>query len=341
MSNSYPVDVGIVLTGATANDFESLVAIRIEAMQESLARIGRFDPVRARERFRLGFAPEHTRHIVAKGQRVGFVVTKPTSDAVHLDHLYIHPAWQGQGIGASVLQLIFSEADAQGLSIRVGALRESASNRFYIRHGFELIEQAEFDNYYIRAAKRPAMTLIRPAAEHLPSYVTALERGWSADNVRGAVAATEELLRIQTDSAAFINSMEDREAKGPPVTLPDGSVVNRIPGFRRWLWDGEFCGSIGLRWQPGTTDLPPHCLGHIGYAVVPWKQGQGYAKSALGQLLPQAKAVGLPFVEITTDPDNTASQHVILANGGYLVEKFDKPAQFGGKPGLRFRIMLD
>ncbi|MBP6007632.1 MAG: GNAT family N-acetyltransferase [Rhodoferax sp.] len=146
MSNSYPVDVGIVLTGATANDFESLVAIRIEAMQESLARIGRFDPVRARERFRLGFAPEHTRHIVAKGQRVGFVVTKPTSDAVHLDHLYIHPAWQGQGIGASVLQLIFSEADALGLPIRLGALRESASNRFYLRHGFELVEQAEFDN---------------------------------------------------------------------------------------------------------------------------------------------------------------------------------------------------
>jgi predicted acetyltransferase len=182
------------------------------------------------------------------------------------------------------------------------------------------------------------MQIVRPTAEHLPSYVAALEHGWSADNVRGAVAAAEELLRIQADAAAFVNSMEDREAKGPPVTLPDGSVVNRIPGFRRWLWDGEFCGSIGLRWQPGTTELPPHCLGHIGYAVVPWKQGQGYAKSALGQLLPEAKAVGLPFVEITTDLDNTASQRVILANAGYLVAQFNKPAQFGGKTGLRFRI---
>ncbi len=134
--------------------------------------------------------------------------------------------------------------------------------------------------------------------------------------------------------------MNDRAPKGPPVPLPEGPVVNRIPGFRRWLWDGEFCGSIGLRWQPGTTALPPHCLGHVGYAVVPWKQGQGYAQSALGQLLPQAKAAGLPFVDITTDPDNTASQRVILANGGYLVEKFNKPAQFGGKPGLRFRITL-
>jgi predicted acetyltransferase len=132
--------------------------------------------------------------------------------------------------------------------------------------------------------------------------------------------------------------MEDREAKGPPVTLPDGSTAARLPGFKRWLWDGEFCGSIGLRWQPGTTALPPHCLGHIGYAVVPWKQRLGYAKSALRLILPEAKAVGLPYVEITTDPDNIASQRVIEANGGTLVEHFIKPQQFGCKPGLRFRI---
>jgi len=134
--------------------------------------------------------------------------------------------------------------------------------------------------------------------------------------------------------------MEDREAKGPPVTLPDGSTVRRLPGFRRWLWDGEFCGSIGFRWQEGTTALPPHCLGHIGYAVVPWKQRLGYAKAALAQLLPEAKSIGLSFVEITTDPDNAASQRVILSNGGVLVEQFTKPLQFGGKPGLRYRIKL-
>jgi predicted acetyltransferase len=182
------------------------------------------------------------------------------------------------------------------------------------------------------------MRLGRPGPEHLASYVAALERGWSADNERGVDAAREELSRIHADAAAFLASMEDREAKGPPVTLPDGSPAKRVPGFKRWLWDGEFCGSIGLRWQPGTTALPPHCLGHIGYAVVPWKQRLGYAKSALSLILPEAKAVGLPYVEITTDPDNMASQRVIEANGGILVEHFIKPQQFGCKPGLRFRI---
>jgi predicted acetyltransferase len=151
------------------------------------------------------------------------------------------------------------------------------------------------------------MHVVRPGPEYLSSYVAALERGWSADNERGLEATREELSRIQSDAAAFLASMEDREAKGPPITLPDGSAAKRLPSFRRWLWDGEFCGSIGLRWQPGTTALPLYCLGHIGYAVVPWKQRLGYAKSALRLILPEAKAVGLPYVEITTDPDNIAS----------------------------------
>ena len=182
------------------------------------------------------------------------------------------------------------------------------------------------------------MHLVRPGPEYLASYVAALERGWSADNERGVEAAREELSRIHADAAAFLASMEDREAKGPPVILPDGSAAKRLPGFRRWLWDGEFCGSIGLRWQPGTAALPTYCLGHIGYAVVPWKQRLGYAKSALRLILPEAKAVGLSYVEITTDPDNIASRRVIEANGGILVEHFIKPEQFGRKPGLRFRI---
>ncbi len=184
------------------------------------------------------------------------------------------------------------------------------------------------------------MRLVWPAQEHLASYVAALERGWSPDNIRGEVAAREELKRIAADSAAFLAGLVDREATGPPITLPDGSTVPRLPGYRRWMWDGELCGSIGFRWQPGTAALPPHCLGHIGYAVVPWKQGRGYATLALGLLLPEARAEGLPFVELTTEPTNIASQRVIVANGGVLVERFTTPAALGATEVLRFRIDL-
>lgn len=69
---------------------------------------------------------------------------------------------------------------------------------------------------------------------------------------------------IREDANGFLRSLVDTEARGAPITLPDGTKAARLPGYFKWLWDGEFCGSIGLRWQPGTEDLPPHCLGHIG-----------------------------------------------------------------------------
>jgi len=182
------------------------------------------------------------------------------------------------------------------------------------------------------------MKLVSPSPEHLASYMAALQRGWSMTG--GAAAAQEELREIEENPSLFLARKEDREARGAPITLPDGSSVPRLPGIHRWLWDGEFCGVISFRWQPGTTALPPHCLGHVGYAVVPWKQGLGYATEALRQILPEAMALGMPFIEVTTDPTNIASQKVIERNGGVLFETFIKPIQFGSKPGLRYRIYL-
>lgn len=193
----------------------------------------------------------------------------------------------------------------------------------------------------MNAMQEPApLELVWPSVEHLPAYIAALEQGWSGDTMRGAVAAREELDLIAADAAGFLAGMIDRDATGGPVTLPDGSQVARIPGLRHWLWDGEFCGLINLRWQPGTHELPPYVLGHIGYAVVPWKQRRGYATRALASMLPEARAEGLPHVVLTTDPGNTASRRVIEANGGVLLERFVKPAAYGGAEGLRYRIEL-
>jgi predicted acetyltransferase len=183
------------------------------------------------------------------------------------------------------------------------------------------------------------LQLVWPAREHLASYRAALDLGWSPNNLRPE-AGREELAQIELDADAFLATLVDVEGKGAPVKQPNGSVVPRLPGYRKWLWDGDFCGSIGFRWQKGSNALPPYCLGHIGYAVVPWKRRNGYATQALALLLKEALAQGLTYVEITTDPDNLVSQRVILANGGVLVEKFVTPAEIGHKTELRWRIDL-
>jgi GNAT superfamily N-acetyltransferase len=135
---------------ASPEDLEQLVELRIEAMRESLTAVGRFEPQRARERFSSTFEPASTRHVVIDGARVGFLVVKETSDGLLLDHLYLRPSVQGRGLGSAVLQGVFADADARGLSIHVGALKNSAANRFYERHGFVRHSETEWDVYYRR-----------------------------------------------------------------------------------------------------------------------------------------------------------------------------------------------
>jgi predicted acetyltransferase len=183
-------------------------------------------------------------------------------------------------------------------------------------------------------------TLVVPTSEHLDSYRNALCRGWSPDNVRGLDVICEQLAAIERDPSAFLRSLDDPEARGPPITMPDGSLVTRLPSIVRWIWDGELAGSIGFRWQPGTSSLPAYVPGHIGFSIVPWKRSRGYAKHALATILEKARSSGLNTVELTTNPDNLASQQVMIANGAVLTERFERDAAYGGGETLRFRITL-
>jgi GNAT superfamily N-acetyltransferase len=139
------------LTPAQDADGPALAELRVAAMRDSLLRVGRFDPQRARQRLLDGFVAAHTWHVGWAGERVGCVVLRREADHLRLAHLYIHPQHQGRGVGAAVLAWVFAEAEAAGLPVRVGALRESDSNRFYARHGFVRVAQTEFDNEYLRA----------------------------------------------------------------------------------------------------------------------------------------------------------------------------------------------
>ncbi len=184
------------------------------------------------------------------------------------------------------------------------------------------------------------MELVVPSLDRLPDYADALRRGFWPDNLRQEASARDELAKIDADPTSFVASLDDPDAKGPPIPTADGNTVPRLPGFRRWMWDDGFCGSVNFRWQRGTSELPPYALGHLGYVVAPWKRRLGYATRAVALMLPEARRIGLDYIELTTDPDNLPSQKVITANGGTLVRRFTKMPGHGGTAALLFRIPL-
>ncbi|MBV8604535.1 MAG: GNAT family N-acetyltransferase [Pelomonas sp.] len=147
--------MSLSLAPVQADDFDALFALRMGAMRESLARLGLGDVERSRARFQGQFEPAFMRWIVrtndaGASERIGFTKLQPVDDHLHIDHLFLRADAQGAGAGSWVIE----QAQAQGRDITLSALKLSAANRFYLRHGFKQVGEDEYDLQYRWSAPR-------------------------------------------------------------------------------------------------------------------------------------------------------------------------------------------
>lgn len=133
---------------ARNEDGDALASLRVDAMRESLEAVGRFEPQRARERFLTSFDPKTTFRVVSGSKLLGFYVLQERETYLWLDHLYIAVSLHGKGLGSQVMEAIKTQARACKKPIRLGALKESRANAFYLSHGFVEKERKEWDIYY-------------------------------------------------------------------------------------------------------------------------------------------------------------------------------------------------
>lgn len=147
---------------AIDTDANALVDLRVVAMRPSLEAIGRFDPVRARQRFLKTFDPQRTWKIEQNGELIGFFVLIEKTDHFYLDHLYLVANAQGQGIGRQVLDHIKGLAIAQNKSIHLCALIDSEANRFYQQNDFQETHRQDFDVHYEYRANTEPQARPRP-----------------------------------------------------------------------------------------------------------------------------------------------------------------------------------
>ena len=136
------------IEAAVEADAERLADIRVEAMRPSLEAVGRFDPLRARDRFLGSFVATDTRVILVEEGIAGFFVVRRHADHFYLDHLYVSPAFQGLGLGRDIVEGLKAEAEAAGLPIRLMALNGSPANDFYLACGFRFVSQDALDTVY-------------------------------------------------------------------------------------------------------------------------------------------------------------------------------------------------
>ena len=135
---------------AKIEDGNSLAELRVVSMRESLEAIGRFDPIRARDRFLSKYNANLTQKVIINGKIAAFYMVSEFDDHLYLDDLYVHPDFQRKGIGSKIMGLVIDQSHVKGKPIKLGALKESLSNEFYLSHGFVKSHSEQYDNYYVR-----------------------------------------------------------------------------------------------------------------------------------------------------------------------------------------------
>jgi len=128
--------------------------------------------------------------------------------------------------------------------------------------------------------------------------------------------------------------LEKIEMREKEETCPAGGVTSNSYIAVR-LSDNKIVGIIDFRHHINHPILGVWG-GHIGYTVRPNERLKGYAKEMLRQNLLNCKNYGLDKVLVTCDKNNTASEKVIIANGGI----FEKEIDVDGKIKKRYWIYL-
>ncbi|OFI36747.1 GNAT family N-acetyltransferase [Arthrobacter sp. SW1] len=137
---------------ARHDDAGWIAELRAVVMRPDLERLGRWDPVRVRERFLNGFRPEHSLVIVVDGRDAGLIAARPEPDAVWIEHFYLAPEFQGRGIGAAALRHVMSapqDGAQKDRPFRLNVLQGSAARRLYERHGFVLESEDPVDVFMV------------------------------------------------------------------------------------------------------------------------------------------------------------------------------------------------
>lgn len=165
----------------------------------------------------------------------------------------------------------------------------------------ELQDKSEFISY-IKEIRNSNERIIPSPFGVLENYEELLQ----AINI-DMLSADNKFFRVPSDHYGLFSYSEDSSNK----------AVNN---------SGELVGLVGLRHY--LNDNLRIRGGHIGYSIRPSCRGRGFGKLILQLSLPYLKSLGLSSVLVTTDPWNTLSQKVIIANGGEFTKAVKADNQY-------------
>lgn len=134
----------IDLRPATADDRKFLWELHRTSIRPYVEATWGWDEAWQVAHFRERFDPAQFEIVEMEGTAVGCLRVERRPDALFLSVIEIAPAYQGRGIGTSLIRSLMAEAAGRGQPVELQVLRANpAARRLYERLGFVLTSESE------------------------------------------------------------------------------------------------------------------------------------------------------------------------------------------------------
>ena len=141
---------------ADAVDSDFVFAVKKAAFREYVEQVEEWDDTHQRELHNNRFDSQDVRIIQFQETDVGFFSTSCSSNSLRVHQLFIHPEYQGRGIGSACMTRILADADATGKAVNLQVLKINIRGiAFYQRLGFSIVDE---DSTHVQMKKLPTLT---------------------------------------------------------------------------------------------------------------------------------------------------------------------------------------
>ncbi len=147
---------GLSIRKADAIDSDFVFAVKKAAFREYVEQVEGWDDTHQRELHNKRFDSQDFCIIQFQGNDMGFFSTSCTSDSLKVYQFFIHPEYQGRGIGSACLTSILDDAHVAGKAVNLQVLKINTRGiAFYQRLGFSIVDE---DSTHVQMKKLPALT---------------------------------------------------------------------------------------------------------------------------------------------------------------------------------------
>jgi len=129
------------LRRVAAADFDFLYRLKVVCLKEYVTAVWGWDEAFQRSHFTANFDPTDSHIVVACGRDIGQLSVELRPAEIHLNGIYLLPAYQGQGLGGRIIGDVLTRAHANDRPVQLQVIIGNPAHRLYERLGFRIIQK--------------------------------------------------------------------------------------------------------------------------------------------------------------------------------------------------------